>query len=130
MNSSDIKRRAVELSEKTNSETISPQEVGGIMYDTVSYMEDVQRNSGSLGIRKTYTSVSAMEADTNPKDSDGNPLKKGMLVSIYDSGNPDAADNGLIYSYQDPGWLLSSKADATYITWDGILEDLGETEDL
>lgn len=30
MNSIDLKRRALELSEKTNAETISPTEVGGI----------------------------------------------------------------------------------------------------
>lgn len=116
MNSSDIKRRAVELSEKTNSETISPQEVGGIMYDTVSYMEDVQRNSGSLGIRKTYTSVSAMEADTNPKDSEGNPLKKGMLVNIYNPANASDPDNNKVYAYNAPGWVLTSKLDAGYAT--------------
>lgn len=116
MNSSDIKRRAVELSEKTNSETISPQEVGGIMYDTVSYMEDVQRNSGSLGIRKTYTSVSAMEADKNPKDSEGNPLKKGMLVNIYNPANASDPDNNKVYAYNAPGWVQTSKLDAGYAT--------------
>lgn len=116
MNSSDIRRRAVELSEKTNSETISPQEVGGIMYDTVSYMEDVQRNSGSLGIRKTYTSISAMNADTNPKDSEGNPLKKGMLVNIYNPANASDPDNNKVYAYNAPGWVLTSKLDAGYAT--------------
>lgn len=116
MNSNDIKRRAIELSEKTNSETIPPSEVGGIMYDTVSYMEEVQRNGGSLGIRKTYASVSAMEADTNPKDSEGNPLKKGMLVNIYNPDNASDPDNNKVYAYNAPGWMLTSKLDAGYAT--------------
>lgn len=116
MNSSDIKRRAIELSEKTNSETISPSEVGGIMYDTVSYMEDVQRNGGSLGIRKTYTSVSAMNADVNPVDSEGNPLKKGMIVNIYNPDNAADPDNNKVYAYNAPGWVLTSKLDAGYAT--------------
>lgn len=116
MNSSDIKRRAVELSEKTNSETISPQEVGGIMYDTLSYMEDVERNSSSLGIRKTYETVSAMEADTDPRDDDGNPLKRGMLVNIYNQLDTDSADNGKVFSWQNPGWAFRTKIDAGYAT--------------
>jgi hypothetical protein len=116
MNSNDIKRRAIELSQKTNSETIPPSEVGGIMYDTVSYMEDVQRNGGSLGIRKTYTSVSAMNADVNPVDSEGNPLKKGMIVNIYNPDNAADPDNNKVYAYNAPGWVLTSKLDAGYAT--------------
>ena len=79
----DIKKRAQQLSEKTDSETISPQEVGGLFSDIADYANDVDVNGSSLGIRKTYTSVSAMEADKNPVGDDGKPLKKGQLVNIY-----------------------------------------------
>ena len=105
MNSTELKRRAQQLSDKTNTETISPTEVGGIMYDTVEYMESVERNGGSLGIRKTYESILAMEADNDPRDDiDGAPLRRGMLVNIYNKDNESAPDNGKVFSWQNPGW--------------------------
>ena len=125
MTSDEIKRRALALSEKTNSDTITPTEVGGIMYDTVGYMEDVERNGASLGIRKTYATVSAMEADLNPVGDDGSPLKKGMLVNIYDQDTPDSPDNGKVFSFQAPGWAFRTKIDAGYAT----KEELSELED-
>lgn len=124
MTSDEIKRRALALSEKTNSDTITPTEVGGIMYDTVGYMEDVERNGASLGIRKTYATVSAMEADLNPVGDDGSPLKKGMLVNIYDQDTPDSPDNGKVFSFQEPGWAFRTKIDAGYAT----KEELSELE--
>lgn len=54
----DIKRRAQQLSEKTDAESISPAEVGGLFSDLADYANDVDVNGSSLGIRKTYTSVS------------------------------------------------------------------------
>lgn len=124
MTSDEIKRRALALSEKTNRDTITPTEVGGIMYDTVGYMEDVERNGASLGIRKTYATVSAMEADLNPVGDDGSPLKKGMLVNIYDQDTPDSPDNGKVFSFQAPGWAFRTKIDAGYAT----KEELSELE--
>lgn len=122
MNSIDLKRRAQELSNKTNIDTIPPTEVGGIMYDTVEYMEQVERNGSTLGIRKTYASIAAMNADTAPKDSEGNPLKKGMLVSIYNTANAQDPDNGKVYAWQNPGWTFTSKIDAAYALKDMINE--------
>lgn len=117
MNSIDLKRRALELSEKTDNETISPTEVGGIMYDTVAYMEDVEINGSNLGIRKTYATVSAMEADQDPRDDkDGSPLRRGMLVNIYNQAEPESADNGKVFSWQNPGWAFRTKIDAGYAT--------------
>ena len=80
--SDDIKKRAFELSEKTDSNSISPKEVGGIMHDLASLGENALRNGGTLGIRKVYASIAEMEADKNPKDLWGNTLKKGNLVVI------------------------------------------------
>lgn len=127
MKSTELKNRAQELAGKTNSGTISPTEVGGIMYDTVEYIEDVERNGAALGIRKTYTTVSAMEADSNPTDSEGNPLKKGMLVNIYNQEDPLASDNGKVFSWQNPGWQLRSKIDAGYATREELTELEGKT---
>lgn len=127
MNSIDLKRRAQELSNKTNIDTIPPTEVGGIMYDTVEYMEKVERNGSTLGIRNTYASIAAMNADTAPKDSEGTPLKKGMLVSIYNTANAQDPDNGKVYAWQNPGWALTSKVDAGYATRDELSKLQGQS---
>jgi hypothetical protein len=126
----DIKKRAAELSAKTKIESIPPAEVGGLIGDLANYANETDLNGSSLGIRKTYTSVSAMEGDSQPTGDDGKPLKKGMLVNIYNQDDPQNADNGKVFSWQNPGWMLRSKVDAGYVAWDGIMEDLGATTDL
>lgn len=60
----------------------------------------------SYNIRKTYASISAMNADsTNPIGTDGKPIKIGDLVSVVNTGNPD--ENGF-YSRIEDGWQLQS----------------------
>ena len=118
----DIKKRAQQLSEKTDSETISPQEVGGLFSDMADYTNDVEVNGSSLGIRKTYTSVSAMEADKNPVGDDGKPLKKGQLVNIYNQDDPSSADNNKVFSWQNPGWQIRTTLDAGYATREELTE--------
>ena len=114
--SAEIKQKAIALAEKTNVNSITPKEVGGIMYDLASHSENVLRNGGTLGIRKVYESVAAMEADsTNPKDFWGDPIKKGNLVVIYD-GTTTGVDNNKIYAFMKPGWVLATKLDAAYAT--------------
>lgn len=114
--SAEIKQRASALAEKTDVNSITPKEVGGIMYDLASHGENVLRNGGTLGIRKVYESVAAMEADsTNPKDFWGDPIKKGNLVVIYD-GTTTGVDNNKIYAFMKPGWELATKLDAAYAT--------------
>lgn len=126
--STEIKQRANALSDKTDVNSITPKEVGGIMYDLASHGENVLRNGGTLGIRKVYESVAAMEADsTNPKDFWGDPIKKGNLVVIYD-GTTTGADNNKIYAFMKPGWELATKLDAAYATkaeTDAKLSELG-----
>ena len=114
--SSEIKQRANALAEKTDVNSITPREVGGIMYDLASHGENVLRNGGTLGIRKVYESVAAMEADsTNPKDFWGDPIKKGNLVVIYD-GTTTGVDNNKIYAFMKPGWQFATYLDAAYVT--------------
>ena len=126
--STEIKQRANALADKTDVNSITPKEVGGIMYDLASHSENVLRNGGTLGIRKVYGSVAAMEADsTNPKDFWGNPIKKGNLVVIYD-GTTTGVDNNKIYAFMNPGWELATKLDAAYATkaeTDAKLSELG-----
>lgn len=126
--STEIKQRANTLADKTDVNSITPKEVGGIMYDLASHGENVLRNGGTLGIRKVYKSVAAMEADsTNPKDFWGDPIKKGNLVVIYD-GTTTGVDNNKIYAFMKPGWELATKLDAAYATkaeTDAKLAELG-----
>lgn len=118
----DIKQRAQQLSEKTDAESISPAEVGGLFSDLADYTNDVEVNGSSLGIRKTYTSVSAMEADKNPVGDDGKPLKKGQLVNIYNQDDPSSADNNKVFSWQNPGWQIRTTLDAGYATREELTE--------
>ena len=113
--SDEIKRKALELAEKTDSNSITPKEVGGIMHDLASLGENAIRNGGTLGVRKVYESVAAMEADTNPVDLWGNPIKKGNLVVIYD-GTTTGTDNNKVYAFMNPGWELATYLDAGYAT--------------
>lgn len=118
--STEIKQRANTLADKTDVNSITPKEVGGIMYDLASHGENVLRNGGTLGIRKVYESVAAMEADsTNPKDFWGDPIKKGNLVVIYD-GTTTGVDNNKIYAFMKPGWQIATHLDAGYATKAGL----------
>lgn len=126
----DIKERAQQLSEKTDAESISPAEVGSLFSDLADYTNDVDINGSSLGIRKTYTSVSAMEADKNPVGDDGKPLKKGQLVNIYNQDDPSSADNNKVFSWQNPGWQIRTTLDAGYATREELTELETKTEEI
>lgn len=117
MTATDLKKRAIALAEKTKIDSVTPEEVGQLSNDIVEYIENVEINGSSLGIRKTYTSVSAMEADsTAPKDDKGVLLRRGMMVNIYNQSDPDSADNGKVFSFQNPGWAFRGTVDAGYAT--------------
>ena len=105
----ELKRRAQELSAKKDSLSISPEEVGGLIDETLDVINEAEKNQIGLGIRNTYTTVAEMNADsTSPVGSDGKPLKFGQIVTVYDENTPDAVDNGNIYAFQNPGWKLVS----------------------
>lgn len=123
MTATDLKKRAIALAEKTKIDSVTPEEVGQLSNDIVEYIENVEINGSSLGIRKTYTSVSAMEADsTAPKDDKGVLLRRGMLVNIYNQEDPESADNGKVFSFQNPGWAFRGTIDAGYATRDELTE--------
>lgn len=123
MTATDLKKRAIALAEKTKIDSVTPEEVGQLSNDIVEYIENVEINGSSLGIRKTYTSVSAMEADsTAPKDDKGVLLRRGMLVNIYNQSEPDSADNGKVFSFQNPGWAFRGTVDAGYATKEELTE--------
>lgn len=68
----------------------------------------------ALTIRKTYTSVSALNADvSSPIGNDGKSIKQGELVSVHNENN---ALEDAIYSYEynssgNPYWQLQMRLD-------------------
>lgn len=65
----------------------------------------------NLTIRKTYASVSAMNADVNnPVGNDGKYIRIGEIVSVHNESNPE---EDAIYSYETgPTWKLQMKLSA------------------
>lgn len=113
MTATELKKRAISLAEKTKIDSVTPEEVGQLSNDIVEYIENVELNGSTLGIRKTYTSVSAMESDsTAPMDDKGVLLRRGMLVNIYNQDDPSSSDNGKVFSFQNPGWEFRGTLDA------------------
>ena len=102
-------KRAKELKEKSQVDSITPEEVGKLHEDTLAYIASLEQSADGLGIKKVYQSKSAMEADTDPVGTNGKVLRYGQLVGIYDDAHADSSENGNIYAYQKPGWLLMGK---------------------
>ena len=102
-------KRAKELKEKSQVDSITPEEVGKLHEDTLAYIASLEQSADGLGIKKVYQSKAAMEADTNPVSTNGKALRYGQLVSIYDDTHADSSENGYIYAYQKPGWLMMGK---------------------
>lgn len=96
----DIIQRAEALKEETALNSISPDRAGGIMYDTLIYINQMQlQESNPLLISKIYASVAAMEADSAPvSDLTGRALVPGQVVCIVTS-DTTSADYGVIYRY-------------------------------
>lgn len=108
----NLLKRAKELKEKSQVDSITPEEVGKLHEDTLAYIASLEQSADGLGIKKVYQSKSAMEADTDPVGTNGKALRYGQLVSIYDDAHADGSENGNIYAYQKPGWLLMGKVSA------------------
>lgn len=102
----NLQRRAASLRAKTQTDSITPEEVGGLQYDTLAYLADMEQNLDGLGIRKVYLSVADMQADGAPVGTNGKALRLGQLVTIYNPSAPTADGTGNVYAYQKPGWLL------------------------
>jgi len=110
----ELQQRAKTLREKTETESISPEEVGGLHADTLAYIAAMEQSADGLGIRKVYATVSAMEADTSPVGTNGKTLRYGQLVTVFDSANPTQAESGNVYAWQKPGWLLMGNMSDIY----------------
>lgn len=104
-----LQKRADELRKKTETDSITPEDVGGLHADTLAYME---QNMEGLGIRKVYKTYAAMTADgEEPTGTNGKALRYGQLVAVYDAENTSQAENGNIYAWQKgtgaAAWLLT-----------------------
>lgn len=104
----ELQKRAKTLREKTQTASITPEEVGGLHEDTLGYIASLEQSIKGLGVRKVYKTKDAMETDTTPIGTNGKALHYGQLVCIYDDAHPDNPENGNIYAFQAPGWLLMS----------------------
>lgn len=106
----DILARALSLRQETALNSITPNRAGGIMYDTLLVLNQMQLEGGALLISKVYASVSAMEADTTPtSDLTGRALKPGQLVVIVTSDS-SSSDMGSEYRFNGPGsWTYVGK---------------------
>ena len=102
----NLLKRAKELKEKSQVDSITPKEVGKLHEDTLAYIASLEQSAEGLGVRKVYQTKNAMEADTAPVGTNGKSLRYGQLVAIYDDIHADSPENGNIYVYQKPGWLL------------------------
>ena len=119
-------KRAKELKNKSQVDSITPEEVGKLHEDTLAYIASLEQSADGLGIKKVYQSKSAMEADTDPVGTNGKTLRYGQLVSIYDDAHTDSSENGNIYAYQKPGWLLMGKVSGG--TTLSIVQELGDSD--
>lgn len=106
----EILARAQSLMNETALNSITPPRAGGIMYDTLLVLNQMQLEGSSLLISKVYSSVSAMESDTTPtSDLTGRALKPGQLVVIVTS-DTSSSDMGSEYRYNGPGsWTYVGK---------------------
>lgn len=97
----ELQNRASELTQKHMADSIQPKDVGGLFEDSLAYVATMEQNLKNLGIRKTYHSDEEMQADVEPLDFQGRPIRFGQLVSLFIE-----ADNvNDIYAYQSPGWI-------------------------
>lgn len=107
MNIYDLQERAEILRKRYLFASVTPEEVGGLIADTLEFVAVLERNASSLGIVKVYNSFDEMKADTSPMVGD-KELHAGQLVSIYNGVNKNDTHNGEIYAYEGKTWRLVS----------------------
>ena len=106
----NLQQRADTLRKKTETESITPEEVGGLHADTLDYLADMEQNVSALGVKKVYKTYTAMTAEGEaPTGTNGKALRYGQLVAVYDADSTQA-ENGNIYAWQTgtgaEAWLL------------------------
>ena len=100
-----MQQRAEVLRKRHIEGSITPEEVGGLIADTLSLISSIEQNSSSLAVVKVYSSVAEMQGDASPVAND-KPLRFGQIVSVYNEADANDAHNGEIYVFESPGWKL------------------------
>lgn len=101
----DIRERAELLSAKLETGSITPEEVGGLIIDLTDYAQSMERDGSTLGIRKVYPTLEAMQADLSPVGDNGKPLRRGNLVAIYEEATATTDPNsGLVSMWTGERW--------------------------
>lgn len=99
--SSLMKRAEVLRDECHKVDSVTPELLGGLHYDTLEFVQNLEMLQKTLGIRKVYTSVTAMNADNDLVATNGMALKFGQLVMVHDGvSDSSSADNGKVYVFQ------------------------------
>ena len=127
----DIKNRADQLSAKTEAGSITPEEVGALIADLALYTQSSERDGSTLGIRKVYPTLEAMQADTTPIGDSGKPLRRGNLVAIYSEERAQSDPNsGLVSMWTGSGWTSIARiGTAMRHDYTAIEQRLGRVED-
>ena len=127
----DIKNRADQLSAKTEAGSITPEEVGALIADLALYAQNSEREGSTLGIRKVYPTLEAMQADTTPIGVDEKPLRRGNLVAIYSEEHAQSDPNsGLVSMWTGSGWTSIARiGTAMRHDYTAIEQRLGKVED-
>ena len=127
----DIKNRADQLSAKTEAGSITPEEVGALIADLALYAQSSERDGSTLGIRKVYPTIEAMQADTTPIGDSGKPLRRGNLVAIYSEEHAQSDPNsGLVSMWTGSGWTSIARiGTAMRHDYTAIEQRLGKVED-
>lgn len=115
MNIYELIQRAADLRGKYEVNSITPEEVGGLAQDTLTYISMLEQNLQALGIRKTYATESAMNADTAPVGDNGMPIRFGQLVLVSESNAIYKYNGNGQWSYVAPLLSASSTVDLTLL---------------
>ncbi len=109
----NLQKRAEELRNATATDSVTPEQVGGLHADTLDYIADMEQNAEGLGIHRVYASHAAMTAEGEaPTGTNGKRLRYGQLVAVYDK-DTEQEENGNVYAWQkgtgEAAWLLMGR---------------------
>lgn len=84
---SKIKELALGLKSKTQVNSITPEVVGELHMKTLEYIEGVELNQNSMGIRASYETTEKLLADLEPVGWNGKALRLGQLAVALNCGD-------------------------------------------
>lgn len=128
----ELKQRALDLENATESNSVPPSEVGRLHFDTLDYISGLELNNAPLGIKKVYRTEAEMRSDTTLLDDfQHKPLKAGMLVIVSNEGD---TNNGDVYRYNEPespngqAWTFISRLSSGSVVNNPDDEDLTQVD--